>query len=655
MKKYLVLSGVAVAALGLATPLLAQEREERMCYAADDEATPDEELLCFDGEEILVSGSRSERVALDDFPGSVSIIDSEEMRLHQIRDVADALRDRPSVAVGAIPGQTQLRLRGSEANHVLVLVDGIEVSDPFAGEFDIGLLQGEIGARAELLLGPQSALYGSDAIGGAFAYYSPTGCEGPLDAYAEGGTSGTLNASARAGACEDWGNFNVSATLFTTNGQPNVRGGARDLGRDAYTLSAKGEIPLTDALTIRGAGRFVRSVGDFNDQDFDPVSPTFGFVVDTPETTYEIEGAYALVGANLSTLGDAWTHDLSFQVADTMRNTFGPFGRTFGSEGERIKASYVSTVAIQGDFDHGITFAADWEEERYRNTDPFGFAFTGTRRNKNIGLVGEYRFDAESFGLSAAVRHDFNDLFADATTYKLAARFDVTDTMRLRGSYGTGIKNPGFYELYGFVDGRFIGNENLRPEKATGWEIGIDQSLLGDRVQASAVYFESELDGEIFTSFSAPTFIATPANRDTVSIRRGVELGAMASLTSGLTLNAAYTWLDAEEDGVTEVRRPGNRATASLDWTAPGDRASASLVVRHNGSSEDLAFTDPSFVPVRVTLDPYTLVNIYGEVKLGKSFSVFGRAENLLDERYEDVFSFVAPGRQFVAGVRADF
>lgn len=644
------LCGAALAALTCAVPAFAQESGDSCGGGSCPVPIPPEG-------EILVTATRSP-IGTDAglAPVTAFTIAPEIARNRQYRDLGDALRDIPSVAVSAVAGQTQIRLRGSEANHVLVLVDGIEVSDPFAGEFDIGTLQSEIGARAEVVLGPQSALYGSDAIGGVVSYYSAGGCGGSPELYFEGGSDNTLNASARAGLCDEWGSLGLGVTRVSTDGEPNARAGERDIGRDSSTLSAKLELHPGDSLTLRAVGRYVFTEGEFNDQDFDPASPTFGLVIDSPGTRFENEALYALVGAGHVALGGRWTNDLSFQLADIARDSFGPFGRTFGSEGNRLKGSYVSSILFDTEtLEHRLTLAADWEEERYRNTDPFGFAFTGTRTNENVGLVGEYQLEGRDFLVSGAVRRDINDNFADATTFRVAGSVRVTGSTRLRAAVGTGIKNPGFYELFGFVDGRFIGNEALRPEKSTGWEAGIDQQLLDGAVKLSLVYFESDLEGEIFTNFPAPDFVATPANRTSESRRRGVELSADAELFEGLWLTARYTRLDAEEDGATEVRRPEDVASASLDWSNRADSLRASLVVRHSGAAEDLAFTDPSFVPVRVRLGDYTLVNLYAEADISEGLSLFGRVENLLDDRYEQVFSFVSPGLTATAGFRAKF
>jgi vitamin B12 transporter len=610
-------------------------------------------LLCSPAKDILVSASRSDALLREKFTGSALIITADQLEQRQTRDIADILRDVPGVAVAGVAGQTQIRLRGSEANHVLVLVDGIEVSDPFAGEFDVGTLQAEPGARVEVLRGAQSALFGPDAIGGVVAYESASGRGRPgFAARLEGGTDNSVNGALRFGAFGDTWDAALSAVVVSTDGQPNARNGVRDIGRDSYTLAGKGSVGVTGSLTLRAAARFIRTEGLSNDSDFDTASPTFGFIIDSPGTGFTNEALYALVGARFDVLDGRWTHDLSAQIANVNRETFGPFGTSSASEGDRFKLSYVSALEVASE--HKLTLAADYEVEGFRNATPGGFVFGERREIEQVGLVGEYRYSGESVDLSAAIRHDFNDLFRDATTFRLGAGYRITDTTRLRAAGGSGVKNPGFFELYGFVDGRFIGNAALRPEKSTGWEVGLDQDL-GNSAKVAVTYFDSELEGEIFTTFPPPNFIATPANRTTTSKQRGVEVSLAAQLAEQWSLDAAYSYLDAEENGVREVRRPRHIASAALMWTAPEDGASATLVVRHNGATPDLAFTDPSFVPVRVQLDDYTLVNLNARLKLTDSLSAFARVENLLGEEYEQVFSFVSPGRSAAVGVEARF
>ena len=648
MKNFAFLGSAAVAALVWAVPAWAQD-----AGAEGDETEQPEVYTIAARDDIIVTTSRAWTDLPARYPGSVSVITADDLDRRQTRNIADVLRDVPGVAVAGVAGQTQIRLRGSEANHVLVLVDGIEVSDPFAGEFDIGTLQAEPGARLEVLRGAQSALYGSDAIGGVVAYQSASGDSLPgFAARLEGGTQGTLNGAARYGAHGIGWDAALSAVVVSTDGQPNARGGTRDIGRDSYTLAGKGSVEVTEDFALRAAARFIRTEGQTNDSDFDIASPTFGFIIDSPGVTFTNEAIYALLGARLDTIEGRWSHDLSAQIAQVDRETDSPFGLTSASEGDRIKASYVSAFEITRE--HRVTFAADYEVEGFRNAFAGSGGFTTRREIEQFGLVGEYRYGGENFDLSAAIRHDINDLFQDATTFRVGAGYRITESTRLRAAGGSGVKNPGFFELYGFVDGRFIGNAALRPEKSTGWEVGIDQQF-GRSTSLAVTYFDSELEGEIFTTFPPPNFIATPANRATTSQQRGIEVAITARMSRAWSLDAAYSYLDAEENGIEEVRRPRHIASAALTWEAPGERASATLVVRYNAETPDVAFTDPSFVPVRVSLEDYTLVNFNARVKLTDQIGAFARVENLLGEEYEQVFSFVSPGRSAVVGVEARF
>ncbi|MDY7098474.1 MAG: TonB-dependent receptor [Pseudomonadota bacterium] len=636
-----IASAAIIAAGCAAAPALAQDDVSEVNDVSDGG----------DSSEIIVSAARDQGIVADRLTGSVTVVSSAQIEQRQIRNIEDALRDVPGIAVSSVAGQTQIRLRGGEANHVLVLVDGIEVSDPGSGEFDIGTLQAEIGSRVEVLRGPQSALYGNDALSGVVAYQSASGrdLEG-VAAFLEGGTNNTINGAARyGGAGENW-DAALSATVVSTNGEPNARGGSRDIGRDSYTVSAKGAVDVSDHLSLRAVGRFMNTDGDFNNQDFGFGSPTVGLVVDSPGVGFESEAVSGLLGARLSTLDGRWSHDLSVQFTDAKRQTVDGTATTSDTQSDRFKASYVSSFDF-GNSGHSLNFAADYEVEGFNNVATFDF------RNEveNVGLVGEYRHSGERLDISAAIRHDINDRFKDATTFRAGAGYRVTDATRFRAAFGSGVKNPTLNELFGFFDGQFVGNPDLQPEKSTSWEVGVDQDFADGAVRVSATYFSAELEDEIFTSFLPPNFIATPGNRTTESTQQGIELALSAQLGGGFSFSGAYAFLDAEENGTEEVRRPDHIASAVLNWSAPSDKASVNLAVRYNGEAVDSDFTTGSFPAPVTTLDAYALVNLNARVKLSEGLNLFGRIENLLDERYEPVFTFVAPGTNVVAGFEARF
>lgn len=636
---------VSILAIAAATPALAQAD-------VDDRAE----------DQVVVTASRSgEGVPLSALAASATVIDQAALEQRQTRVVSDVLRDVPGVAVnraGAVGGTTQVRIRGSEANHVLVLVDGIEAADPYYGEYDFAGLIADPAARIEVLRGQQSSLYGSDAIGGVINYITLSGAEAPgFVARAEGGSFGTISAAARAAGASDSFDYAVSGSWYRSDGYPTARGGTRDIGADTGAATAKLNWHPSGAFKLTGVLRYSHTDADTNNSDVDPASPRFGYTIDTPGVRYVNKALYGLVAAELTALDGRWTNTLSGQFADTSRKGYDADGFDYGDEGRRYKGSFVSSLRLGGEaISHRVTAAVDVEREEFRNTSPAGsFAFTGKRSTDNLGLVGQYELTAGGLSLGGSIRHDDNDRFADATTWRVQGGYRLRTGTRVHAAYGTGIKNPGYYELYGFMDGTYIGNPGLKPEKSEGWEAGVEQRFLDGKGMIGATWFDSTLKDEIYTNYPAPDFIATPANRKTLSKQHGVEVAASLRPIPQIRLDAAYTWLDATEDGVAEARRPGDIASFNATVTSADERFSTTLTLRYNGRTDDLAYIDPSYVPVRISLQPYALVNLAAQYQLRPGIALFGRVENLLDEGYEEVFSFATPGRGAYGGVRVAF
>jgi vitamin B12 transporter len=624
-----------------------------------------------DSSAIVVTATRSgDAISTRLLGSSVTVIDAAALENRQTRIISDVLRDVPGLAVsrtGAIGGLTQVRVRGAEGNHVLVLIDGIKASDAYAGEYDFGTLIADDAARIEVLRGQQSSLYGSDAIGGVINYITLSGAELPgLRMRAEGGSFGTYAGSARAAGVTGTLDYALSASLYNTDGYPVARNGSRDVGSDSFGASAKATwAPIAD-FKVTAVGRYSRTRAD-TDNSSQVSGPLFGYTVDSPGVYFRNDAYYGLLRAELTSLDGKWTNAVSGQIADTKRDGYSPSGRTSGNKGTRYRGSFESTLRFGSDaIRHRLTAAVDAEREVYQNTSPpSAFAFTGKRHADQVGIVGQYDVTiADRLALGASLRHDENQRFRDNTTYRVQGSYAFDMGLRIHAASGSGVKNPGFYELYGYSDGKFIGNPNLKPERSQGWEAGIEQRALGGRITLGATYFDNRFKDEIYVTYPAPLFVPSPANRTTSSKQRGVELSAQAKLPDGWRLDASYTYLDAPQlrtvliggrltnfDGQA-VRRARSIASANLTWAPPALPVEATLTVRYNGSQKDLAFTDPSFTPVLVTEKSFTLVNFNASYQLTRRLSLFGRVENLFDEKYEEIFSFATPGRAGYAGIR---
>jgi vitamin B12 transporter len=622
-------------------------------------------------QDLVVTATRSPGgIDADQIATSITLITPEQMEDRQIRIVSDVLRDIPGVAVsrtGAVGNLTQVRVRGTESNHVLTLIDGIKASDPFFGEFDYATLLADDVSRVEVLRGQQSALYGSDAIGGVINYITPTGAEDPgIRVRAEGGSMNTVGGAVRVGGVGVGGlDYVISAGYQSTDGYPVATVGTRDIGSTLKSLAVKLAYPVGDHVRLRGVYRRTETDADVNGQDFG----TTGYVLDSPGSSVKADSTYGFVAADFSFLDDRWLSSVQVQGVDSIRDNFDNFVRDGGDKGKRLRESYTTSYKLTtGELTHTFTAAIDHEQESYENTNPVSpFGADTTRRSvTNTGYVGEYDLAiGDRAGVRGALRYDENDLFDNATTYRIEGFYKLNGMVRLRAAAGSGIKGPSQTELFGFNAGAlpFVGNPNLKPERSEGWEAGADFLLMDGKVKLGATYFDSTLHDEIFTEFGAPVSLCavpgqplpssctTTGNEPTDSTQKGLELSGDARISEAFSLDAAYTWLDAKQNGVEEVRRPKNMASVNLTWHAPGNRSSVTLTARYNGEMTDEEFKNFS----TVTLKAFTLVNLAGSYNLTDHVELFARVENLLDEHYFEVVNFRTPGRAAYGGVRLRF
>jgi vitamin B12 transporter len=389
--------------------------------------------------------------------------------------------------------------------------------------------------------------------------------------------------------------------------------------------------------------RYVDTFADTDPQDF-----FSGLVIDGVDDTIATKQLYGNISGEISAFDGAWLTRLNYAFIDadsTSTSAFGPFV----TAGDRHKVSLVSAVIVTtGAAEHKLTGALDWRTEHYQNvaTAPYVAAINDERELDTVGYVLSYDLSLGAFDAGLAARRDANDKFKDAGTYRLQASYRVSDTTRLRATAGSGVKNPNNFELFGFDPSGFVGNPNLKPEKSQGWDIGIDQTFVGGKARVSATYFEAQLKNEIETTF------ITTNNIDGKSDRRGIELTLDAALGDDVTLNAAYTYLDAGQNGVREIRRAPHIASLNLNYRFL-ERASATLSVRYNGEQDDTLFSLFGAQPVSVKA--FTLVNVNASYGLTDNIELFGRVENLFDEKYEEVFSYQSPGIAAYAGLRGQF
>ncbi len=595
-----------------------------------------------------------------------TVITGEQLKNSGTTYVSDALRSVPGVSVSRTGGSgsfTQVRLRGAEANQVLVLIDGIEVSNPVQGEYDFaGLLVQNID-RIEVLRGPQSALWGSNATAGVINIITKKATQGlRTTGFLEGGSFSTLRANTGIsyGAKRVRGALNLG--FFRTNGTNNSFLGSERDGDRNFTASFNGDVDLTENLNIEGILRYTDKNGELDPQDFAfPATPTQGLVIDGDAESKSKE-FFGRLSARLSLFDDRWVQKFSGAMADVNRDSLTNGAKTSGTDGKRSTFSYLSTVKFETpnflNARHTFSGLVERKYETFRNTSPTANpAQTALKKRTLYGFAGEYRVDLfDNLFLSAAARYNKNDAFKDASTFRVTAAYliDRTNT-RLHTSLGSGITNPTFFEQFGFNPLTFDGNPNLKPERSLGWDAGIEQTFFDDRLTIDVTYFQSRLKNEILGTFDFATFRSSVANLSGKSKRQGIEVTATARPLENVDLRASYTYTNSKDaNGVTEVRRP--KHIASFDATARflEDRLTFNLGVAYNGKNEDLEFIAAT-PATRVILDDFVLVNLSASYQITDNVQWVGRVENALNTQYQEVFSFNTPGVAAYSGFRVNF
>jgi len=639
MRKF---SAIALGLLLVAPAARAQEQE-----AAEDT------LGLFHAPPIVVTADRVE-TPVSQVGVTTTVITRAEIERAQYRTVAEALRDAPGVEVvqtGGFGGVTSAFLRGSGPEHAVVLLDGIELNDPSApaGAYDLaGLLTDDV-ERIEIVRGPQSTLYGSHAMGGVIQVLTRVG-SGPPEATTrlEAGALGTLHAAARIDGGEGALGWAVHAARRQTDGVSAAAGGVeRDAGEStggSAVLEWRPEGPWSLRGTVRGRrGEAEIDHGGGASSD-DP-----NFVSDATELAGHVEARFRTSGGRWEqSLGLGLTrHDReSTDRPDPARELTSSLGEF---DGRRWKLGWQNDVRwgvhrLVTGIDHEVetartSFASDGEFGPFETEMPETSARTTGVFAEDLVVLGERAH------VALGVRADDHSRFGGAVTYRVAPVLLLAPGLRLRGAIGTGFRAPGLSQL---LDPLF-GNPELEAERSRGWEVAVEAGPRNGALHAGATWFDTRFEDLIVFDGEALRNVREAETR-------GLELTAVARPTESVAVRSAYTFMEAEETagpetGTRLVRRPRNAADLRIDVV--GNRADASLGLHWVGEREDLDFS--AFPAARVSLDGYLTARFAASWRWTERIRVYGRVENLTDERYEEIYRFGTVGRAVHAGITAAF
>jgi vitamin B12 transporter len=599
---------------------------------------------------IVVTATRIPTPELE-VASSVTVVSADEIAARQIQTLPDLLKQVPGLNVvqtGGPGGQTSVFMRGTNSNHTKVLVDGIDVSDPSnsGGAFDFGQFLTQDIQKVEILRGPQSGLYGSDAIGGVINIITKEG-SGPaqFNAAAEAGSFGTFNQS--AGASGSAGQFHYAANLQHLHSQETpvtpldlLAPGEKRINDyyDNLTASTKLGLNVTGNFDVGLVARYtdthLRLTGE-NEDNFPADFPDSAQSKNNTLQTYTRASAHWLSfdGALEETLGGAYS---SIRSSD-----FSPEAPRSDAFGERVKFDWQGNVKLAAD--QKLILGAEHQRDEITAPISASTSIDSGYAELQSGF-GERLFDTLS------VRYDENNRFGGKLTYRAAPAYLINETgTKLKASVGTGFKAPTLNQLFqSFPDFDFFANPNLKPESSLGWDVGFEQALAADTLRFGLTYFHNNIKDLIADSADFTTEVNVGR-----AVTEGVEGFAAYQPIQSVTLRLDYTYAQATDEIAHEelLRRPKHKGSLNAAWRA-SSRLSLNTTLLSSGSWVD---GNRDFSNPRLNAPGYTTVDLAANYDVAKHLTVYGRISNLLDRHYENPVGFLAPSVGAFAGIKTRF
>ena len=579
---------------------------------------------------IIVNGSRLDQT-MTEIGSSVSVITRDDLEELGVDFALDAIATAPGVTVnqnGAFGGNASVRIRGASNDQTLVLIDGVPVNDPTGtgGGYNFAYLDTDTIERIEVLKGPQSTLWGSDAIGGVVSITTKRPTEGLSGTvFGEYGSFNTLRGGASISNANEIGDFRLAATGLTTDGiskADEANGNSEDDGYDSQTVSAKGGLNLPASVRLETSLMWSDAESEYDSYAFGAQ----GSVADGDEVTNSetLSGNITLKAP----LFDGRLENLvQIGYADIERENTSNGVQSYFTEGDRVLFRYQGTFAINDT--NTLAFGTEREET------------SANEQESSIdSLFALYEFKpVDSLTLTGGIRVDDHETFGSETTGRVAAAWTATDQLTFKASWGQGFKAPSIFQSTYICTfcGLTAPNTNLKAETSEAYDIGVQWQSADERIVLGATLFDQETENMIDFSYTA--------GYDNIALvdSQGVELTGAYAINNWLGIAASYTFIDSDDgNGNALARLPESTGNISASFDPDGPFSGA-VLVRYNGEETN---TDGS------ELDSWTRVDLTGSYDLNDTVEIYGRIENLLDEEYQQILGYGTPGLSGSVGVR---
>ncbi|MBI4825575.1 MAG: TonB-dependent receptor [Nitrospirae bacterium] len=601
-----------------------------MLFTAAPVMAADEAVLAG---EVVVTATKIEE-AIEETTSDVIVIKSEEIKKMNTQFVSDVLKGVSELNVvqnGGAGKQAAVVLRGGNTEHTLVMIDGVKVKSTTTGTFDFSGLNVDDIERIEIVKGPQSTIYGSEAMAGVINIITKKGKGAPkIAASFETGAYGTTKPSATlSGGYKDLLSYRLTGTYFKTEGISAARKGIEKDGYKNASVSGKFGLNLADNAEIEVSGKYYYDRSDLD---------AFG----SDDLNYVQRGNHHMIaGKGKLYLFDIWEQVLSLSTVEDSLRYRDP--DTSWNNADIITG--MSTIDWQNNFyiseAYTFTFGAEYREEAGENKGIFDEAVN----NKALYLNNKAKLFNDDLVINAGLRIDDHETFGEETTGRVGAVYNIRPaSLTVKASYGTGFRAPTLNELFYNDPWGSSGNLNLKPEKSSSWEIGLEKEIVKDRASVSVTYFDQNYDDLIDWVETPPgSWLYSPQNISKAEVQ-GFEAGASAKVTGDVTVKSSYTYLDTEdkETGERLRRRPKDKAGISAEYSG----GPLTLFAEYT-------FVGKVFDSASVGhLGSYSLVNLSGGYRLRKDISFFARVDNLFDADYQTAGGYNTPGLSAYAGVK---
>lgn len=607
-------------------------------------------------EPVVVTATRVE-TPLKEIASSMTVITEEEIKQKQKTMVLEVLRGTPGLNVFRLGGpgtQASVLIRGAKSEHTLVLIDGIEMNDPISpgGTFNFANLTTDNIERIEILRGPQSTLYGSDAIGGVINIITKKGA-GKTTCYVSGeyGEYNTFRTTVGASGGNKWGNYSFAVSRLETEGFSSADEKDGNVEKDGYkntTVSTKLGLTPIENLDIYFVLRY-----DDAEVDIDGSNSLTWMFGDDPNSTQDTEEVFLRTSATLRLFDDVWEQTLGVSFTDVARDSRNkpdaddPADDKSSFDSQRVKLDWQNNFYIGES--NILTIGLETEEEEGKSKSTFGDFPKKDARTDSAYVEDQIKL-GDVFFITLGARVDDHEEFGSEGTYRATFAWLLEQTgSKVKYTYGTGFKAPTLFQLFAPPDPMFggaLGNPNLKPEKSEGFDIGIEQELYSGRVRFGITAFEND-----FEDLIGFDFVEGYINIDEAETS-GVELFVSVQPLDNLMINATYTYTETEDRSTGEelLRRPKDVADVDINYQFP-EKGNVNLEILYIGNRDDV---DPNTFDT-VKMGGYTVVNLAASYYLNENMEIFGRVENLLDREYEEVKGYGTAGLSVFGGVKLIF